>query len=336
MSTAKRARKPASQSESLAEGVLAGDRRALARAITLIESTRDDHRREAAELLETLLPQAGRSIRLGISGVPGVGKSTFIEALGLKLIEAGHRVAVLAVDPSSQRSGGSILGDKTRMPELASAEAAFIRPSPSRGTLGGVARRTREAMLASEAAGFDVVIVETVGVGQSETTVADMVDLFLLLIAPGGGDELQGIKRGIMEIADLVVVNKADGQLKDEAGRTAAEYQGALQLLRPRSPHWTPRVLLCSALTGSGVPEVWEAVGAYRAAPGLPGEIAARRAEQARQWLWQEVQEGLMAALKADPAVKAEVAALEARVKAGDLPATAAAQVLLRAFLGSR
>ena len=322
-----------SDRDSLVGGVVAGDRRALARAITLIESTRNDHRQEAAALLEALLPHTGRSIRLGISGVPGVGKSTFIEAFGLKLIEAGHRVAVLAVDPSSQRSGGSILGDKTRMPQLATAEAAFIRPSPTRGTLGGVARRTREAMLATEAAGFDVVIVETVGVGQSETTVAEMVDLFLLLIAPGGGDELQGIKRGIMEIADLVVVNKADGDLRDEAGRTAAEYQGALQLLRPRSPNWTPRVLLCSALTGTGVPEVWAAVGAHRAALEAPGEIAERRAEQARQWLWQEVQEGLMAALQADPAVKAEVAALEARVKAGELPATAAAQALLERFL---
>ncbi len=333
MSTAKRARKPAVKTESLAEGVLAGDRRALARAITLIESTRADHRREAATLLEALLPRTGRSIRLGISGVPGVGKSTFIEAFGLKLIEAGHRVAVLAVDPSSQRSGGSILGDKTRMPELACAEAAFIRPSPTRGTLGGVARRTREAMLATEAAGFDVVIVETVGVGQSETAVAEMVDLFLLLIAPGGGDELQGIKRGIMEIADLIVVNKADGKLKDEAGRTAAEYQSALQLLRPRSQNWTPRVLLCSALSGTGVPEVWEAVGAYRAALEPEGEIAARRSEQARQWLWQEVQEGLMAALQADPAVEAAAAKLEAKVVAGKLPATAAAQELLKAFL---
>ena len=334
MSTAKRARKPAAKKEPLAAGVLAGDRRAVARAITLIESTRADHRREAAKLLEALLPRTGRSIRLGISGVPGVGKSTFIEAFGLKLIEAGHRVAVLAVDPSSQRSGGSILGDKTRMPELATAEAAFIRPSPTRGTLGGVARRSREAMLATEAAGFDVVIVETVGVGQSETAVAEMVDLFLLLIAPGGGDELQGIKRGIMEIADLIVVNKADGKLKDEAGRTAAEYQSALQLLRPRSQNWAPRVLLCSALTGDGVPEVWDAVTAYRAALEPGGEIAARRAEQAGQWLWQEVQEGLMAALQADPRVKAEAAALEARVKAGELPATAAAQELLKAFLG--
>lgn len=336
MSTAKRARKPAAKKDALAEGVLDGDRRALARAITLIESTRPDHRGEAARLLEALLPRTGRSVRIGISGVPGVGKSTFIEALGLQLIAAGHRVAVLAVDPSSQRSGGSILGDKTRMPELARAEAAFIRPSPTRGTLGGVARRTREALLATEAAGFDVVIVETVGVGQSETTVADMVDLFLLLIAPGGGDELQGIKRGIMEIADLIVVNKADGELKAEAGRTAAEYRGALQLLRPRSPSWTPQVLLCSALGGSGVPEVWEAVGAYRAALEASGEIAARRAEQARQWLWQEVQENLLAELRAHPEVEARIAALEAKVKAGALPATAAAQELLKVFLDRR
>jgi len=252
--------------KALAAGVRAGDRRALARAITLVESTRADHRAEANALLGALLPHAGKSVRLGITGVPGVGKSTFIEAFGLHVIGEGHRIAVLAIDPSSKRGGGSILGDKTRMEQLARSEAAFIRPSPAGTTLGGVARRTREAMLVSEAAGFDVILVETVGVGQSETAVADMVDMFLLLLAPAGGDELQGIKRGIVELADLLVVTKADGDLAAAAGRTQAEYQHALRLLRPTVAGWTPSVLLTSAATGKGIAEVWQAVGRYRAA----------------------------------------------------------------------
>jgi len=320
--------------EPLADAVRAGDRRALAKAITLVESTRTDHRRQAGALLGTLLPHTGGSIRLGISGVPGVGKSTFIEALGQHVIGLGHRVAVLAVDPSSKRSGGSILGDKTRMESLSRDEAAFIRPSPTGGTLGGVARRTREAMLVCEAAGFDVVIVETVGVGQSETAVADMVDMFLLMLLPAGGDELQGLKKGIIEIADALIVNKADGDLAAAAGRTAAEFQHALQLLRPGTPGWTPPVLQCSALTGTGVGAVWEAVGAYRTVLDGSGEIAVRRARQARAAMWAEVSESLMAALRRHPGVMEMVAGLEARVAAGEMSPTSAAETLIGAFLG--
>jgi len=325
--------------ETLAERVLAGDRRALAQAITLVESTRADHRDEAEALMAAVLPKSGGAQRIGITGVPGVGKSTFIEAFGLHLIAAGHRVAVLAVDPSSQRSGGSILGDKTRMQELARAEAAFIRPSPAGGSLGGVARRTREALLVCEAAGFDVVIVETVGVGQSETAVADMVDIFVLLLQPGGGDELQGFKRGIMELADLFVVTKADGELAAAAGRAAAEYSGALGFLRPPSPNWRPPVLTSSALEGRGMAEVWDAVLAHRraleaAAPGAPDALAAKRARQAKAWMWREVNESLLAALKGHPAVAARLPALEAEVAAGTTSPTAAARRLLAAFRG--
>jgi len=323
-----------SPGDGLAERVLAGDRRALARAITLIESTRADHRAEAEALLARLLPESGRSVRLGISGVPGVGKSTFIEGFGLQLIEAGHRVAVLAVDPSSKKTGGSILGDKTRMQELARSEAAFIRPSPTGGTLGGVARRTREALLACEAAGFDVVIVETVGVGQSETAVADMVDMFLLLLLPAGGDELQGLKKGIVELADLLVINKADGELAAAAGRAAAEYASALNLLRPATPDWRPPVLTCSALTGRGVAEVWETVGRFRRVQGESGAFEVKRARQAKAWMWNEVSESLLAALKADPEVARRLAALEAEVTAGRITPTVAALSLLKSFLG--
>jgi LAO/AO transport system kinase len=321
--------------DALASPVRAGDRAALARAITLIESTRPDHRGQAEELLERLLPHTGKSSRIGISGVPGVGKSTFTEAFGLHVIGEGHRVAVLAVDPSSRRGGGAILADKTRMAELARSERAFIRPSPSGGTLGGVARRTREAMLACEAAGFDVVLVETVGVGQSETAVADMTDMFVLLLQPGGGDELQGLKKGIMEIADLLVVNKADGDLKPVARRTAADYGAALRMIRPWSPNWTPLVLQCSALTGTGIVEVWQAVEGYRKTLDASGEIAARRESQAERWMWNELHESLAAALRANPKVKADLAALEAKVAAGEITPTAAAQRLLQAFLGS-
>jgi LAO/AO transport system kinase len=316
----------------LVDQVRAGDRRALAQAITLIESTREDHRREAETLLEALLPHTGKSIRLGISGVPGVGKSTFIEALGQYLIEEGHRVAVLAVDPSSQISGGSILGDKTRMERLAQAPQAFIRPTPAAGTPGGVARRTREAMLACEAAGFDVVLVETVGVGQSETAVADMVDMFLLLLLPGSGDELQGLKRGIVELADLVIVNKADQDLVDAASRVAAEYANALHLLRPATPHWTSRVVTCSALEGTGVAEIWQIIEDYRTAMANAGAMADRRSQQARSWMWREVDESLLAAFRGNPAVAARIAELEAQVETGSLTATAAAQALLAAF----
>ncbi len=318
---------------ALADGVRAGDRRALARAITLAESNRADHRAQAEALEAVLLPHAGDSVRLGISGVPGVGKSTFIECFGLYLIDQGHRVAVLAVDPSSKKSGGSILGDKTRMEELSRSKAAFIRPSPTGGTLGGVARRTREALLLCEAAGFDVVIVETVGVGQSETAVADLADLFLLLLLPGGGDELQGLKRGIIELADILVVNKADGELAAAAGRAAAEYANAIKLLRPGTGDWQPPVLTCSARTGTGIAEIWDEVGRFREAFGPSGAIAEKRACQARAWMWNGVSENLLARLKAHPQVAARIAGLEAEVMAGALTPSAAARALLRAFL---
>jgi LAO/AO transport system kinase len=319
----------------LADAVRKGERRALARAITLVESTRADHRRAAEQLLDALLPDTGRSIRIGITGVPGVGKSTFIERFGLHVIGEGHRIAVLAVDPSSKRGGGSILGDKTRMQDLSTKTEAFIRPSPAGTTLGGVARRTREAMLLCEAAGFDVLVVETVGVGQSETAVADMVDMFLLLLLPGGGDELQGIKRGIVELADLVIVNKADGDMADAAQRTAADYRNALRLLRPPSPDWRVVVERCSALTGDGVALVWQTVLRYQDALGASGAIAARRAGQARAWLWSEVGETLLAALRAHPEVVARIGSLEADVSEGRISPAAGARTLLEAFLGT-
>ncbi len=319
---------------ALAEGVRGGDRRALARAITLVESNRADHRADAEALEAGLLPHSGQSVRIGISGVPGVGKSTFIEAFGMALIGEGHRVAVLAVDPSSKRSGGSILGDKTRMEQLARSPDAFIRPSPTGGTLGGVARRTREAVLVCEAAGFDVVIVETVGVGQSETAVADLVDLFLLLLLPGAGDELQGLKKGIVELADLLVVNKADGELEAAAGRAAAEYRGAINLLAAGGGDWTPPVLTCSSLTGRGIPEVWAEIERFRAAFGPSGAIARKRAGQARAWMWNEVSEVLLARLKANPAVAERLGDLEAGVMSGTLTPAAAARRLLATFAG--
>ena len=274
---------------TLAARVLQGERTALARAITLVESSRADHQAQAQDLLTRVLPHTGRAVRLGLSGAPGVGKSTFIEAFGLSLTARGLRVAVLAIDPSSSITGGSILGDKTRMELLARDPNAFIRPSPAGRTLGGVARRTREAMLLTEAAGFDVVLIETVGVGQSETAVADMVDMFVLLLSPGGGDELQGIKRGIMELADLVIVNKADGDLVPAAKRAAMEYKSALHLMRPKSAHWRPDVLLASSLKGTGIDEIWAAVSAHREALEGAGEIASHRAAQAQAWMWRFV-----------------------------------------------
>ena len=318
--------------EELIAGVRDGDRRALARAITLVESTRPDHRAEAITVLEALLPATGDSVRIGISGSPGVGKSTFIEAFGLMVAELGHRVAVLTVDPSSSRTGGSILGDKTRMADLARHPDAFIRPSPGGTQLGGVARRTREAMLVCEAAGFDVVIVETIGVGQSEVAVADMVDLFCLLVAPGGGDELQGIKRGIMELADLVVVNKADGEMAAAAGRTTADYANALHLLRPKWSAWTARAQSCSALEGTGITEVWQAVEAFRAATLGSGEAEEQRRAQAVAWMWSEVQDTLVDQLRTDPAVGRLVVPLEGDVAAGRISPTAAANRILDAF----
>jgi LAO/AO transport system kinase len=320
--------------EAMAAAVRRGERRALARAITLVESTRADHRRRAERLVQRLLPATGRSVRIGITGVPGAGKSTFIEAFGQHVIGHGHKVAVLAIDPSSQRTGGSILGDKTRMAELSRSERAFVRPSPAGATLGGVARRTREAMLVCEAAGFDVILVETVGVGQSETAVADMVDLFMLLLLPGGGDELQGIKKGIVELADLVVVNKADGALVDTARLAVAEYRHALTMLRPATGTWRTPVLSCSALTGGGIDEVWQQIQNYRDSQDAAGVLQARRAEQATAWMWSEIKETLVETFRAHPQIRSELERVEDQVRRGELPPTAAAVGLLGRFLG--
>ena len=319
--------------DPLLEPLLAGNRRALAQAITLIESTRSDHRARADALLAAVLPHTGKSVRLGITGVPGVGKSTLIERFGLSLIERGRSLAVLAIDPSSKRGGGSILGDKTRMEELSRHRDAFIRPSPAGATLGGVARRTREAMLLVEAAGFDTVIVETVGVGQSETAVADMVDMFVVLLLPAGGDDLQGIKRGVIELADLIVVNKADGDLKATARRSASDYQHALRMLRSPTVGWTPEVATSSAQTGEGVAEIWDVVQRFNAAVGEKG-IARRRAEQARAWMWNEVGETLLADLRRHPDVRKLVGGLEREVEAGRTTPAAAARRMLQAFHG--
>ena len=320
------------QVTELAGRVIAGDRRALARAITLIESRRPADRPKAGALLRSLLPSTGKAIRLGFSGAPGVGKSSFIETFGTFLTRRGLKVAVLAIDPSSTRSGGSILGDKTRMELLSRHPNAFIRPTPSSGALGGVARRTREAMLAADAAGYDVVIIETMGVGQSETQVCDMVDMFVLLLSPSGGDELQGIKRGIMELADMVIVNKADGEFLQAAGRAAAEHQAALHLMRPKTMRWQVPVLQTSALTGAGMTEVWDSITAYRSALGNSGELAARRAVQARAWMWSEVHDGLLDMLHDDPATEKLAAKLERQVLEGKLPASEAAQQILELF----
>lgn len=314
----------------LAARIKARDRRALARAITLVESTRTDHQDQADALLEALLPATGAAIRLGISGAPGVGKSTFIEAFGLDLIKRGRRVAVLAVDPSSKLSGGAILGDKTRMADLARDANAFIRPSAAGTTLGGVARRTREAMLVCEAAGFDVVIIETVGVGQSETAVADLVDMFALLLAPAGGDELQGIKKGIVELADLILVNKADGDLAAAAGRTVSDYAAAMPLIRPPSAGWMAPVLAVSALEHRGLGEVWAAVTRFRDQSGT-ARIAARRAVQAVAWMWNEIDEALRARLRGSGPVAELLPSLESKVSQGVMtPGRAARQALGR------
>tara|TARA_B110000503_G_scaffold22323_1_gene34420 strand:+ start:10356 stop:11339 length:984 start_codon:yes stop_codon:yes gene_type:complete len=321
--------------ESLAAAIKAGDRRALAKGITLVESTRSDHRQQAAELLETLMPATGNSIRIGISGVPGVGKSTFIEAFGNLLLERGHRVAVLAVDPTSAVTGGSILGDKTRMETLAFAKNAFVRPSPAGKTLGGVTRRTRESLLLCEAAGFDVILVETVGVGQSETAVADMTDMFVLLLLPAGGDELQGIKRGIMELADLVLVNKADGEQTNSANQTMADYRSALHFMKSRFASWQPQVLACSSLKNRGIAEVWQEVESFRSTTTASGELQQHRAQQARSWMWSETAEALVADLKNHPAVKSLVPELEQAVLRGELPPTLAAQRLIEHYKAS-
>jgi LAO/AO transport system kinase len=315
----------------LADAIRAGDRRALARGITLVESTRPDHRAQAVDLLETVLPATGSATRVGVSGAPGVGKSTFIEALGQRLTADGHRVAVLAVDPSSARSGGSILGDKTRMSELARDPNAFIRPSPSGGALGGVARRTREAMLLCEAAGFDVVLVETVGVGQSEIDVESMVDVFVLLVQPGGGDELQGLKRGIVELADVIVVTKADGDLAAAAEHAEADYRHATHFLRPKDALSTPRVLRASSIAGDGIGETWSAVSERVAALEAHGALAARRAGQAAAWLWREITDRLVDELRHDPAVADALRRVEDDVRHGRVSPRRGAELVLEA-----
>lgn len=325
-------RRPRLTVDAYERGVLACDRGVLAQAVTLIESREATDAALAQALLARLLPATGRAHRVGVTGVPGVGKSTFIDELGTRLLAQGKRVAVLAVDPSSQVSGGSILGDKTRMQRLALAEGAFIRPSPSGLSPGGVARRTRETMLLCEAAGFDVVIVETVGVGQGETAVADMVDFFLVLVLPGAGDELQGIKKGVFELADALAVNKADGDGAIRARLALADLRAALRYLPPRRASWRPRALAISAVTGAGLDELWAAIEEHRATLAASGELAAVRAGQQRAWMWALIRERLEDELRAHPAVAASLAQVEAAVEAGGLTSTAAADQLLAAF----
>jgi len=314
---------------ALAEGIRAGQRRALAKAITLVESTRADHQAAAQQLLELLLPHTGNAARVGISGVPGAGKSTFIEAFGLYLVGSRKRVAVLAVDPSSARSGGSILGDKTRMQRLSAAPEAFIRPSPSGGSLGGVARRTREAMLVCEAAGYDVIIVETVGVGQSEFAVASMVDFFLVLMLAGAGDELQGIKKGILEIADALAINKADGDNVRRAEQARAEYRGALRLFRHASPNWDPPVVTVSALEQRGMDAVWSIIQEHRDKLTASGELAAKRREQQLAWFWNMLDHGLKTQFLARPDVTQILPDMKTAVAEATLTPTEAARRLL-------
>lgn len=317
----------------LTDGIRAGDRATLARAITLIESKRADHRQTAHLLVQELLPLTGQAVRLGITGAPGAGKSTTIDALGSMLTAQGHKVAVLAVDPSSSRTGGSILGDKTRMARLAIDDKAFIRPSPSSGTLGGVAAKTRETMLLCEAAGYDVLIVETVGVGQSETAVSDMTDFFLVLMVAGAGDELQGIKKGIVELADMIAVNKADGDNIARAKAAAGEYKSALHILSPRTPTWTPPVVTFSALTGDGIDALWREVTSHKDKMTATGELAEIRRAQQVKWMWTLLEERLTARLRGDATVRAKVKQAEAQVAAGTLAPTLAVEEIA-AMLG--
>ena len=313
------ARAPTSEADvaRLAQALRAGHRAQLARAITLIESRRADHQQTARQLVQMLLPATGQAVRVGITGTPGVGKSTTIDALGSYLTQQGRKVAVLAVDPSSTRSGGSILADKTRMPRLAADPNAFVRPSPASGTLGGVAAKTREAMLLCEAAGYDVMLVETVGTGQSETAVADMTDFFLVLMLPGAGDELQGIKKGVIELADMLAVNKADGDNVKRASAAAAEYRAALHIISAGSELWTPPVVTFSGLTGDGIAELWKRITEHRERMSAAGALAARRREQQVKWMWAMLEERVMARLKSDPALRARLPKLEAAVAAG-------------------
>jgi LAO/AO transport system kinase len=312
--------------DTLAARLAAGDRAALARAITLIESRKSAHQEMARALMQALLPRTGRAIRVGITGVPGVGKSTLIDTLGTNLTAEGHRIAVLAIDPSSARTGGSILGDKTRMARLASDRNAFIRPSPAAGTLGGVATRTRETMLLCEAAGFDVILVETVGIGQSETAVADMTDFFLVLMLPGAGDELQGIKKGVLELADMIAINKAEGEGRGRAEAAKAEYLAALHILQPASATWSPPVVLVSGQANEGLDAMWRQVQEHRRRMQASGEFAARRRAQQVKWMWTMLEERLRARLRSDASVKRHVAALEARVAEGELAPTLAVE----------
>ncbi|MFD6415513.1 methylmalonyl Co-A mutase-associated GTPase MeaB [Streptomyces sp. NPDC060194] len=318
--------------DAYAKGVLDGRRAVVARAITLVESTRPDHRALAQELLTALLPHSGRARRIGVSGVPGVGKSTFIDAFGTLLTSLGHRVAVLAVDPSSSRTGGSILGDKTRMDRLSVDPAAFVRPSPTAGTLGGVAKATRESIVVMEAAGYDVVLVETVGVGQSETAVANMVDTFLLLTLARTGDQLQGIKKGVLELADVIAVNKADGPHERDARAAARELAGALRLMHPVDAAWTPPVLSCSARDATGLDTLWERLEQHRALLDSTGRLAERRRAQQVDWTWTMVRDELLGRLHADPSVRALAPDLERQVRDGELTATSAAERILAAF----
>jgi GTPase len=313
---------------ALVPGILSGDRSVVARAITLIESRRADHQAAARQLVQDLLPRTGNALRVGITGVPGVGKSTTIDALGTFLTQQGHKVAVLAVDPSSARTGGSILADKTRMARLSCDPQAFIRPSPAGGTLGGVAAKTRETMLVCEAAGYDVVLVETIGTGQSETAVADMTDFFLVLMLPGAGDELQGLKKGVVELADMIAVNKADGDNVARANAAAAEYRAALHILSPRSPNWSPPVVTYSGLTGDGIAELWTTILQHREQTGATSEFAARRREQQVKWMWAMLEDRLHARLKSDATVRGKLPRIEAAVADGKMsPAVAVDEI---------
>ncbi len=326
-------KRPNLTTDDYIEGIRGHDRAILGRAITLVESNNAEHRRQAQELLRALLPDTGGAHRIGISGVPGAGKSTFIEAFGGRLVEQGHRVAVLAVDPSSTRTKGSILGDKTRMEQLSAMDEAFIRPSPTGGSLGGVGRKTRETMMVCEAAGFDVILVETVGVGQSETLVADMVEIFLVLVLAGAGDELQGIKRGILERADIVADNKADGDNINATKIARAEYERAFQLFRPPGhATWDPQAVVCSALTGLGLDDLWALIEDHRRVITNNGALADKRSRQRLRWMWSMIDDAVMEAVRSHSDVSSRLADMEAEVLSGTTTATAAAEAILRSF----